>query len=415
MNRARGTLLVLVTGTVLATSGCDYGGLNSVVLPGGAGTGADSYVVSAEFATASNLVPNSEIKVDDVTVGTVRSITRDGWHAKITMGLKNAVQLPANVVATVGQKSLLGAAYVQLTAPTDEPATGRLLPNAAIPLERTNKYPETEELLAALSLWLNGGGLGQVQTISTELNKALAGNEPAVRDLITNLNTFAGTLDAQKTQVVGSIDALDRLSATLAAHRDKIGVAIDKIGPGVAALNENRGSLTDALAALNRFSTVGNRVISSSGDDLRSNLHDLQPVVAKLSQAGADLPKSLDLLGTFLFPISATPSIVKGDFLSAVATVDLSIPGIANGLLPGTPPGQALQALQTALQAGDPIAGPLSDAANGVTGSFSVGGTSGGLITPHSHLGQPLPAAPTSQPAPSNPPGDVLGGLLEGN
>jgi len=313
-----------------------------VVLPGGVGTGADTYVVSAEFATASNLVPNSEVKVDDVTVGTVRSITLDGWHARISIGLRRSVVLPANVTARVGQKSLLGAAYVELAAPTTEPATGRLDQGDVIPLSRTDKYPETEELLAALSVWLNGGGLAQVQTISTELNRALAGNEPEVRQLLANLATFTGTLDKQRTELVGLIDAVDRLSVTLAARRDELGAGIEKLGPGLAELNDQRAALTTALKALDDFSTIGNRVINNSGDGLRANLRDLHPVLTRLHDAGTDLPDSLDILGSLLFPLSVAGQVFKGDAFSGSATIDLTRelgPGPAQPLLPAHPDG----------------------------------------------------------------------------
>ena len=322
MNRS-GVIAGVLSVVVLA-AGCGYGGINSVVLPGGVGTDADSYIVSAEFATASNLVPNSEVKVDDLTVGTVRSITRDGWHARVSIGLERSVVLPANVVAKVEQKSLLGASYVELAAPSAEPPTGRLVGGDVIPLSRTDKYPETEELLGALSVWLNHGGLDQVQTINTELNKALGGNEPQVRELLTNLATFTGTLDTQKAQLVGLIDAVDRLSVTLAARRDQIGTGIEKLGPGLAVLNQNRVALTDALAALDQFSVVGHRVITSSGDALLSNLRDLRPVLAKVHQAGTDLPDSLDILGSVLFPLSVARNTLKGEALSGSATVDLT-------------------------------------------------------------------------------------------
>lgn len=331
-------LIPVLSIAAIALGGCGYRGLNSVVLPGGAGTGEASYVVTAEFATAGNLVPNSEVKVDDVTVGTVRAITRGGWHARIILGLNPSVDLPANVTASIGQKSLLGAAYVELRRPTTEPATGRLHGGDVIPLSRTSKYPDTEELLAALSLWLNGGGLQHVQTISVELNKALGGNEPQVRELLGNLTTTVSSLDQQRTQLVAVIDALDRLGSRLAARDDDLGRGIEKLGPGIAVLNQQRTALTDALKALDDFSVVGLRVIHSSGDGLQANLHDLRPVLAQLRRSGNDLPNSLEIAGSLLFPISQADRIIKGDAFSASLTLDLTrIAGQLPGPIPPPP------------------------------------------------------------------------------
>src|SRR6185437_7039823 len=113
----------------------------------------------------------------------------------------------ANARAAVQMTSLLGEKYVDLEQPLDQPSTQDLHSGSVIPISRTNTAPEVEQVLGALSLLLNGGGLQQIHTITTELNKALKGNEGAVRDLLTQLNTFTGTLDRQKGDIVNALDA----------------------------------------------------------------------------------------------------------------------------------------------------------------------------------------------------------------
>ena len=67
---------------------------------------------------------------------------------------------------------------------SDTPAATDLASGDVIPITHTGSAPETEEVLGALSLLLNGGGLQQIKIITTELNKALDGNEAAIRDLL---------------------------------------------------------------------------------------------------------------------------------------------------------------------------------------------------------------------------------------
>ena len=88
------------------------------------------------------------------------------------------VHLPANATPSLQQSSLLGEKYIELAPPSDG-AQGTLTNNATIPLARTNRNPEVEEVFGALSMLLNGGGIGQLQTITRQLNGALTGNEPA--------------------------------------------------------------------------------------------------------------------------------------------------------------------------------------------------------------------------------------------
>ena len=55
-------------------AGCQFGGLNSLDMPGTAGHGAGSFQVEVELPDVSTLPQNSPVMVDDVTVGSVSGI-----------------------------------------------------------------------------------------------------------------------------------------------------------------------------------------------------------------------------------------------------------------------------------------------------------------------------------------------------
>lgn len=294
--------------------------------------GRDTYTVQAEFTNVANLVPNSEVKVDDVTVGRVSDVRLDGWHARLSLELDVGVRLPANATAKIGQKSLLGAEYVELGQPSDP--KGQLHDGDLIPLARTDRYPETEELLAGLSLWLNGGGLENLRTVYAEVDKALGGREQVTRDLLAKLRTFTVTIDQQKDAIVATIDALDNLSKPLTAQRDQLAHALEHVTPGITLLNQQRANLTAALKALTSFSTVANQVIDHSQDNLVGDLNDLEPILANLVAAGDSLPKSLDVAGTLLFPLSTFKNSFRGDFVNVYASVDLSLQAVNPLLAP---------------------------------------------------------------------------------
>jgi phospholipid/cholesterol/gamma-HCH transport system substrate-binding protein len=292
----------------------------------------NGFTVQAEFANVANLVPDAEVKVDDVTVGRVSDVRLDGWHARLTLELDDGVRLPANATAKIGQKSLLGAEYVELDRPSD--AQGALRQGDLIPLTRTGRYPETEELLAGLSLWLNGGGLQNLRAIYTEVDKALGGREQTTRDLLGRLRTFTTSIDGQKDAIVKTIDALDNLGRPLAAQRDQLAEAIDHVTPGITLLNQQRTNLTAALTALTSFSTAATKVIDHTQDDLHADLDGLKPILANLVAAGDALPKSFDVAGTLLFPLSTFRNSFRGDFVNVYATVDLSLQAVNPLLAP---------------------------------------------------------------------------------
>jgi phospholipid/cholesterol/gamma-HCH transport system substrate-binding protein len=329
-----------LAGTMLTGCGIVDGGLSSGSLPGGIDTGADPYRVTAEFTDVLELVPQSLVKVDDVSVGTVRGIelAPAGWHAVVTLELPRGVELPANAVARIRSTSLLGEKFVDLAAPTAEPPRGRLADGDRIPLQRTGRAAEVEEVLGALSLLLRGGGLDRIRTIATELNAALDGNEPQLRALLSGLDTLVSGLDARRAELNRALDGLNRLSAALARQRTEIGTALDGLAPGLAVLADQRTQLTGMLQALDRLSVVATDTINRGRDDLLADLHLLRPVLRQLAAAGQDLPGALQIIATFPFTDASVREGLKGDYANLYVRADLNLAAVLDAVSAAGPP-----------------------------------------------------------------------------
>jgi phospholipid/cholesterol/gamma-HCH transport system substrate-binding protein len=330
--RRRTAVVAGVVALATVLSGCDFS-VYSLPLPGGAKIKGPSYSVTVEFADILDLVPKSSVKVDDVTVGTVQKVWLDGYVAKVKIKLPKSLDLPDNTHATIRQTSLLGEKFVSLSRPTgDEKPQGKLDDGELIPLSRTTSNVEVEEVLSALSLLLNGGGVAQLQIITQELNKALTGNEPAIRSVLTELNTFVGTLDQNKQKIVTAITAVDALAKKLNAQKATLATAIDSLPNSISTLDKQRAALVKTLQALSQLGSTATRVITASQKDLVANLQSLYPTLTKLAQAGEDLPKSLQVLFTYPFPDQAG-NAVQGDFTNLNITLDVDTQKALKGLL----------------------------------------------------------------------------------
>lgn len=332
----------------VAVAGCGSGGFSGmyeVPLPGGADVGDHPYRVVAHFGDVLDLVPQAGVKVNDVAVGRVERIelARDNRTAVVTMLVNGDVRLPANAGARLRQSSLLGEKFVELNA--GRSPSGVLRDGAVIPLARTGRNPEVEEVLGALSLLLNGGGVGQLRDIVTEVNAALSGNEPEIRAALSDIDTMVGTLDEEKDDIVRAIDALDRLSSNLAKQTGDIATALERLGPGLKVVNQQRNSLVTMLGALERLSDVAVETVRRGRDDIVADLRLLRPVLARLADAGDDLPNSLQFLVTYPFT-DYFLNAVKGDYVNVDVKFDLDLSVLLDNLrnastplvpLPGTP------------------------------------------------------------------------------
>ncbi|MET8401544.1 MCE family protein [Streptomyces sp900116325] len=318
----------------LLLSGCEFNGWYDVQLPGGAAADGHTYHVTVEFRDVLDLVPQSAVKVNNVTVGAVEQVELDGWHARVRLRVADSVKLPANAVAELRQTSMLGEKYVALSAPTGKAPVGRLSDGDRIPLPRSGRNPEIEEVLSALSALLNGGGVAQLKTITVELNKALDGRESRVRSLLKELNTFIGGLDDRRKDIVHALEAVDRLAGRLGKEKKTIAQAVDTMPPALKVLADQRRDLTRMLTALSKLGKTGTKVVNASHDDTVANLKELRPILQQLNKASNDLPNSLELLTTYPFPRNAVDA-VKGDYVNLDITADLDLAGIYGNVTGG--------------------------------------------------------------------------------
>ncbi len=315
-------VVATVAAVAVVAAGCGnggggYNGVYAVPLPGGANLGSHPYQVTAQFADAGDLVPQSAVMVNDVAVGRVMRIFLPprSWIANVTMLVNGSVHLPANAIAEISQSSLLGEQFIALSVPPGIAPAGRLANGAVIPVTRTTSNATVEQVLGALSLLLNGGGISQIHTITTQLDAALSGNEPQIRSLLVNLHTLLANLDDHKKAIEAALDGLKTLSATLAARDRQIGHVLDHLTPGIRVLASQRSALVGMLVALHKLTGVAVATINASQANLVANLTELAPTLRELADSGQNLPNALQVLLTYPFT-NQVLNDVKGDYLN---------------------------------------------------------------------------------------------------
>ncbi|KAA0109308.1 MCE family protein [Mycolicibacterium sp. P1-5] len=322
-------LTALGSGAALL-AGCQFGGLNSLDMPGTAGHGRGAYTVSVELPDVATLPQNSPVMVDDVTVGSVSGLQAvqrpDGtFYAAVKLSLDSSVKLPANSTAKVAQTSLLGSQHIELAAPAGHPAQGRLAEGSVIRIAQTGRYPTTEEVLSSLGVVVNKGNLGAIQDITDAAYAAVAGRTETFVDLIPRLAELTSALNAQTDDILAAADGLDRFASILAQNKDSLARTLDSLPQALKVLNNNRANIVDAFTALQKFGTVAAKMLSATKQDFAADLKDLYPVIKALNDNRGDVVSSLDLLPTFPFTTKYLRRAVRGDYLNVFVTFDLTL------------------------------------------------------------------------------------------
>ncbi|GAB3860230.1 hypothetical protein GCM10028801_22660 [Nocardioides maradonensis] len=418
MNRRTAKALGALLVSVLLLGGCTFNGAYDLPLPGHPVSADDSYTVTADFKDVLNVVPRSTVMVDDVVVGEVTAVERVGWHARVTMRVRDDVDLPDNAIAEIRQVSLLGEKYVALLPPTSVPPEGRLANGDNIPLTSTNRNPEVEEVLGALSFLLTGGGVAQLGTITKEANAVMSGRTDRLRGVLQNLNSVVTTIDGQKTQIITALSSLNNLAKTLNGEKSTIADALQATGPAIQVLNSQHTEMVTMLRSLQRLGAVGTRVINASKDNVVRILKDLDPVLNRIADAGNKLGPGVNLLASFPFPKSAN-AIVKGDYANTIARVQIDFDNLYSALkLPNINLGKAATG-RTAVRQCVNSGRVLSINCSAVLASKQMTQSLKSLCQQKSLLAnavcQPLNAAPNLDLGQLIGAGDVLGSVFSGS
>jgi phospholipid/cholesterol/gamma-HCH transport system substrate-binding protein len=341
---------VALAATALVLSSCGvwpWRGISNVELPGGPGTGDERMTVYVQMPDTLALNVNSRVRVADVFVGRVRAIELKNWVATLTLDLEPNLGLPANSLARIGQTSLLGSQHVELEPPPD-PSPQLLESGDTIPLQNSSAFPTTERVLASIATILRGGGVQNLETIQTEIFNILNGRADQIRDFLIKLDTFTDELNRQRDDITRAIESTDRLLAIVAQRNNTLDRVLTEFPPLIKHFAETRDLFADATVALGRISEAADNALAPTSDNLRTNLQNLQRPLKQLGRASPYVIGALKLMLTAPFSIENVPKVVRGDYLNASLTVDLTLSAIDNTILSGTGISGMLRALEQA-------------------------------------------------------------------
>jgi phospholipid/cholesterol/gamma-HCH transport system substrate-binding protein len=344
--RLRRTLAAAVSSVAVLLSGCGAlsGGVYDAPLPGGADVGDDPITLTAEFTDVLDLVPQSAVKLDNVDVGRVTDVELgdDGTTAEVELLVRGDLDLPAGTTARLQQTSLLGEKYVALVRPGREVQgkagrsgadsggtgaaaapgeTGELEDGDVLGTGETDQAATTEQVLGALSLVLNGGGVGQFQEISRELQAMGGGRTEGLKNFLDQLGRFVRVLDRRSGAITGAIDGLAELSATLDGDKERIANTLEELSPGLEVMEQQRPDFVAMLEALDDLSDITVETLDAAQEDMVADLKLLRPILANLAEAGSNLPNALEILLTYPFPDSVLGTI-RGDYLNVFLTTN---------------------------------------------------------------------------------------------
>lgn len=227
---AKRTLVSVVL--VITFASICLGGLGFIAVNMGlSGPWNNNFRLQAEFRTANGLVPQAEVRVSGVHVGSVTSLgdTGDGG-ALVTMRLQPGIQLRQGTRAVIRPKTLLGEKFVELVRPRGS-NDAYLASGSTIPKSLTGQAVEIDDILNAMdaptrkamsaSFRELGIALDQRQQ---DLNQALS----PLDNTIANFRPLARVGENRQKELDRILTNLNTIMQALADEQDQLGRLVDR-------------------------------------------------------------------------------------------------------------------------------------------------------------------------------------------
>jgi phospholipid/cholesterol/gamma-HCH transport system substrate-binding protein len=222
--------LVSVVMVILFAAVC-LAGLGLVALNMGLrGPWSNEFALSAEFTSANGLVPQAEVRVSGVHVGTVTAITdsKDGG-ALVRMALQPGIQLRQDTRAVIRPKTLLGEKFVELIRKQGS-TQGYMSSGGLISKAQTGQAVEIDDILNAMDAPTRKAmseSFRQLGIATDGRQQDIAAALTPLDSTMTNLRPLARVGESRQRELDRILTNLNTIMQALADEQDQLGHLVD--------------------------------------------------------------------------------------------------------------------------------------------------------------------------------------------
>src|SRR3989440_660866 len=225
--RAFVSVVMVITFAAVCLVGLGFIALNM----GLHGPWSNDFGLNAEFASANGLVPQAEVRVSGVHVGTVLAIDdgNDGG-ALVRMALQPDIRLRQDTRAVIRPKTLLGEKFVELVRPQGSDQA-YLQSGALIPKAQTGQAIEIDDILNAVDAPTRKAmseSFRQLGIATDGRQQDIAAALTPLDSTMTNLRPLARVGESRQQELDRILTNLNSIIQALADEQDQLGHLVDR-------------------------------------------------------------------------------------------------------------------------------------------------------------------------------------------
>jgi phospholipid/cholesterol/gamma-HCH transport system substrate-binding protein len=271
------------------------------------------YRVKALFQETGLLVPKADVRISGVNVGRVASVEARGLNSLVTLDIYHQYSpIPADTRAVLRQKTLLGEAYVELSAGNG--ASPKLPDLGTIPTSHIARTQALDQVLGSFDTQTQHN----LQKLLIGTGEALAGRGQALNDAIGNLDpavtelaAVVGVLNSQSVNLRSLIANGSTVLNTLGARGSDLQTLVTAGDQVFSATATENAALRSTVNATAPFLTQLRTTLGTLNTTLgiaKPSLHALRPVAPLLTPALRELSA---VTGPALNVIHAAPPLLS--------------------------------------------------------------------------------------------------------
>ncbi|WP_207787194.1 MCE family protein [Actinomycetospora cinnamomea] len=249
---------------------------------------------TARFSEAAGVLPDDDVRVAGIRVGTVTDLTLEGRDVLISFKAPDA-WIGNRTSASIEIKTVLGQKYIQLEPAGDRP----LDPDQQIPRERTRAPFDVIQAFSQLSTTVEDLNTDQLAESLGVLSETLDGAAGPVRGALDGLSRLSRTISS-RDQELARLLANTRTTTQVLADRDaEVERLINDGNLLLSELRARKAAIDNLLNGTIALSAQLRGLVADNEATLRPTLEELDGVLSTLEENSANLENGLRLLGPF--------------------------------------------------------------------------------------------------------------------
>jgi phospholipid/cholesterol/gamma-HCH transport system substrate-binding protein len=232
------------------------------------------YTVHLELTDGGGIFTNAEVTYRGVTVGKVTAMRLTGNGLDVDLHIESsAPRIPADLRASVADRSAVGEQYVDLVPSTDNGPY--LAADSVIAQNRTSVPLPTQNLLGNLDQLANSVPTSALQAVVDELDAGFQGTGPDLQKLLDSVSDFTRTAQQQLPQTTQLLDSGGTVLDTQNVESSSIESFSTSLNQLAAQLKTSDPDIRDLIGAAPAAATQLTDLLDESGQQLGSVLANL--------------------------------------------------------------------------------------------------------------------------------------------